>query len=210
MPSLDIHGKIAAAQIAFYTPVAAFTIILVWRYAFRRDAGWLFLFIFSAARLAEAALLLAGELAPKPKIDIFIAAYVLQAAGIAPLLLSTVGFLGMAYVNENISINYEDLPYQGMSFGLLNPAHKLIEQQLLGGATLALPLLGVRVAYAVLSAWSASDLFGNLLSSNPILAKFNPVRGQWIAFLVMSVVMEFVITALYLLFSTVFSRRHSR
>ena len=47
MPTLDIHGQIAAAQIAFYVPMTAFTIALIYRYAFRRDAGWLFLCIFS-------------------------------------------------------------------------------------------------------------------------------------------------------------------
>ena len=48
MPALDNVGKIAAAQIAFYTPVAAITLFLIFRYAFRRDAGWFWLFIFSA------------------------------------------------------------------------------------------------------------------------------------------------------------------
>jgi hypothetical protein len=48
MPALDAIGKIAAAQIAFYTPVAAITLFLIFRYAFRRDGGWFWLFIFSA------------------------------------------------------------------------------------------------------------------------------------------------------------------
>ncbi|KAG6857600.1 hypothetical protein H0H87_010168 [Tephrocybe sp. NHM501043] len=262
MPTLDTHGKIAAAEIAFYTPVAAFTIALVWRYAFRRDAGWLFLFIFSAVRIAEGALVLAGELTAQPKVDLFIAAYVLQAAGLAPLLLSTIGFLGMAGQSTYSEISRVSLIFRltglatlaglGLSIagGLLGThvspdkgdtglilrrasagvfagayvvlflAHlgcwsyhfqmRSYRLKLLGGATLALPLLGVRVAYAVLSAWSASDLFGTSLSSNPILAKFNPLNGQWVAYLVMSVIMEFVVVALYLLFSTVLSRRHGR
>jgi hypothetical protein len=49
MPTLDVRGKIAAAQIGFYVPVAVLTIILVFRYAFRRDGGWLMLFIFSSS-----------------------------------------------------------------------------------------------------------------------------------------------------------------
>ena len=48
MPALDNIGKIAAAQIAFYTPIAAITLFLIFRYAFRRDAGWFWLFFFSA------------------------------------------------------------------------------------------------------------------------------------------------------------------
>jgi hypothetical protein len=52
MPALDNVGKIAAAQIAFYTPIAAITLFLIFRYAFRRDAGWFWLFIFSAGTSA--------------------------------------------------------------------------------------------------------------------------------------------------------------
>jgi hypothetical protein len=48
MPTLDTRGKIGAAQIAFYTPIAIITIYLIYRYAFRRDAGWFWLFIFAA------------------------------------------------------------------------------------------------------------------------------------------------------------------
>ena len=48
MSALDAIGKIAAAQIAFYTPIAAITLFLIFRYAFRRDGGWFWLFIFSA------------------------------------------------------------------------------------------------------------------------------------------------------------------
>ena len=44
---LDERGKIAAAQIAFYAPIAGLTLYLVFRYALRRDAGWLFLSLFS-------------------------------------------------------------------------------------------------------------------------------------------------------------------
>ena len=52
MSPLDPRGKIAAAQVAFYTPVVALTAFLIFRYAFRRDAGWFWLFIFSAGNSA--------------------------------------------------------------------------------------------------------------------------------------------------------------
>jgi len=82
--------------------------------------------------------------------------------------------------------------------------------QLLGGLTVALPFLGVRVAYAILSAWSSTDLFGTSLSQNPVFAKFNPVQTpDWVPYLVMSVIMEYIVAVLYLLFSTVLARRHS-
>lgn len=44
---LDERGKIAAAEIGFYVPITAITIVLMGRYALRRDAGWLFLFLHS-------------------------------------------------------------------------------------------------------------------------------------------------------------------
>ena len=50
---LDTIGKIAAAEIAFYTPIAVLALLLVVRYAFRRDAGWFFLLIFSLCELAH-------------------------------------------------------------------------------------------------------------------------------------------------------------
>ncbi|KAF8078239.1 hypothetical protein FPV67DRAFT_1775489 [Lyophyllum atratum] len=260
MPALDLHGKLAAAQIGFYTPIVVFTIYLVWRYAFRRDAGWLFLFVFSSVRVAEGALILAAELVAQPKIDLFIAAYILQAAGLAPLLLATIGFLGLAGQSTYSEVSRVSLIFRlaglavivglalSIAGGLLGThigpdqgkiglilrrasagifagvyvflflAHigcwsyhfqmRSYRRKLLGGITLALPFLGVRVAYAVLAAWSASDLFGASPSSNPTLAKFNPITGLWITYLVMSLIMEFVVAAFYLLFSTVLSRRH--
>lgn len=45
--SLNDRGKMAAAEIGFYAPVAALSTYLVFRYALRRDAGWLFLSLFS-------------------------------------------------------------------------------------------------------------------------------------------------------------------
>lgn len=50
MPQLDLRGKIAAAEIAFWVPVFGLSAYLVFRYAFRRDAGWFFLTIFSAGK----------------------------------------------------------------------------------------------------------------------------------------------------------------
>lgn len=46
MPNLDTHGIIAAAQLAVYVLVCICTVLLLFRYAFTRDSGWLFLFFF--------------------------------------------------------------------------------------------------------------------------------------------------------------------
>jgi hypothetical protein len=48
MPSLDDHGKLGAATIPFYVPILVISFILILRHSgFMRDAGWIFLFIFS-------------------------------------------------------------------------------------------------------------------------------------------------------------------
>ena len=109
------------------------------------------------------------------------------------------------------SYHYQMRRYRLKARSLVIPFHSSFNQfsQLLGGLTLALPFLGVRVAYAVLAAWSSTDLFGSFLSSNPALAKLNPVTANWVPYLVLSVVMEYIVAVLYLLFSTVLARRHS-
>lgn len=110
MPTLDNRGIIAAATIGFYAPVAILTLLLLFRYALRRDAGWLFLFIFSlgttscwsqfiahelfVARMTGGALLVAAEML-QTKVDLFIAAYIIQAAALSFLMMSTLGFIGM-------------------------------------------------------------------------------------------------------------------
>jgi hypothetical protein len=53
MPHLDTRGIISAVKIVFYTPITLLTLYLVYRYAFRRDAGWLFLSIFSMGKFVN-------------------------------------------------------------------------------------------------------------------------------------------------------------
>jgi len=54
MPSLDDHGKLAAAVIPFYLPILAISFMLVLRHGFRRESGWIFIFIFSIGAFALA------------------------------------------------------------------------------------------------------------------------------------------------------------
>ena len=116
MAALDARGIIAAVQIALYVPIAIITGILFVRFALDRDAGWPFLFIFALSmslmfnissfrwfiyffivRVTDGALIIAGESA-KTKLDLFTAAYILQAAGLGLLMLATLGFIGLVYV----------------------------------------------------------------------------------------------------------------
>ena len=260
MPSLDTRGKIAAAEIAFYFPIAVLSAYLLFRYALRRDAGWLFLFLFSLARMATGATLVAAQMTTPTNIKLFLATYILDYAGILPLLFSSLGFIGMAgqhtySENPRVATALRLTGLLGLAgLGLVvaggvlgNPQTPSKEtmatalrragtclyaatyvvlfithigawtyrwhlrsyrRSLLFGISTALPFLGVRIAYAILSTWSSNDLFGTKLSSNNILAKFNPITGNWILYLVMDLVMEFVVAVLYLFSSTVLARKH--
>ncbi|TRM60162.1 hypothetical protein BD626DRAFT_505683 [Schizophyllum amplum] len=96
MPDLDTRGKIAAAEIAFYVPIAILSLLLVIRYAFRRDSGWHFLFLFALVRITAGALLIAAELVTPYNEGIYTAAWVLNDTGLGFLMMSTLGFLGLA------------------------------------------------------------------------------------------------------------------
>jgi len=60
--------------------------------------------------------------------------------------------------------------------------------QLLSGISSALPFLGIRVLYSILSAYS---------TSTPSLAKFNRVTGEWQLYL-MSLVLEYIVVLIYM------------
>ncbi|THV06103.1 hypothetical protein K435DRAFT_744432 [Dendrothele bispora CBS 962.96] len=80
---------------------------------------------------------------------------------------------------------------------------------LLTGVAIALLPLAVRTAYAILQAWSSSDIFGNNPSPNPTLARFQPVTGDFVVYLVMGLVMEYL-CCLILLFSGFYMLRQRR
>lgn len=79
--------------------------------------------------------------------------------------------------------------------------------QLLAGVTFALLFIGIRVAYEILTAWSASDVFGRQPSSNPTLAKFNPITGDWVPYLVMGLIVEYVAAAFFIIPAVMLHRR---
>jgi hypothetical protein len=55
------------------------------------------LFYFFTARVTDGILIVVGE-SRKTKSDLFTAAYILQAAGLGLLMLSSLGFIGLVYV----------------------------------------------------------------------------------------------------------------
>ncbi|KAJ7275426.1 hypothetical protein B0H12DRAFT_1087272 [Mycena haematopus] len=262
MPTLDTRGIIAAAQLGGYVPIAVVSLFFVVRYALRRDAGFLFMSIFSATRIAGGALIVAGELMKNPSPDLFIAAYIMFHAGLAVLMLSTLGFLGLAGQHTYSEYLHTTRMFRAIAFfviiamalaiagGILGtpvaPTQGHIgdilrktaaalygalylvlivvhvrcwadrwemrsyRRRLLGGILCALPVLGVRVAYEILAAWSSSDLFGLMPASNATLAMFQPITGKWILFLVLGFGCEYVVAALYILSSTMLARQRRR
>lgn len=68
-------------------------------------------------------------------------------------------------------------------------------------------MLGVRIAYGIMAAWSSPSIFGVPLSSDPVLSKMNPVTGDWIFYLVLGKIMEFLTVVMFLIASTVMAQR---
>ncbi|THH28285.1 hypothetical protein EUX98_g5908 [Antrodiella citrinella] len=92
--SLDQRGDIAAAQLAVYVPFLAIAAVLTLRHGFSRQAGWVLLVIVSLIRIVGSATHIASELAKQTTEGLVITYVVLDAAGLSPLLIATLGFLG--------------------------------------------------------------------------------------------------------------------
>ncbi|KAJ3549282.1 hypothetical protein NMY22_g941 [Coprinellus aureogranulatus] len=251
--ALDTYGKIAAAQLAFFFPIALLTGFLVFRYQLRRDAGWLFLCLFSLARVAQGALLIAAQSITPEDPDLFLAWYILDPAGLALLLFSALGFLGMAEI-PRVTVFFRAFgilaliglgltiaggilgshvsPNSGNAGWILRRAGASVygavyllilcaffgtfsyrwhlrtyRRNLLWGIGVALPFLGVRVAYGIMAAWSAHDILGSQPVNNATLAKMNPVTGDWVLYLVLCRVMEFITAAMFVVASTIMAQR---
>ena len=83
---------IAIAEICVYIPTFLLTLIIVFRHGFSRSAGWIYLAIFCAVRLAGAGFKIASTNNPTNATDIEWAA-ILQSVGLSPLLLASLGLL---------------------------------------------------------------------------------------------------------------------
>jgi len=255
--SLDVRGKIAAAEIGFYAPIAVLATLLIVRYAFRRDAGWFFLLIFSLSRMAGGALLVVGESTHKAMF--FGPSYIMEYSCLFALLFSTLGFIGMAgqhTYSENprvatilrliglLGLIGLGLCVAGGVLGMNKDANQVIaatlrragvciyaavfinlipvhigawtyrwylrsyRRNLLFGIFLAVPFVGARIAYAVISAFSSLDLYGTNLSSDTTLKNLNPINGQWYLYLVLGPTMEYIAVLVYMFASVVLAQRY--
>ncbi|KUJ18921.1 uncharacterized protein LY89DRAFT_582774 [Mollisia scopiformis] len=94
---------IAYAEICVYIPTFILTLFVVFRHGFKRQAGWIYLAIFSLIRVAGAGFKIAQSHNPTNKTDIEWAA-ILQSVGLSPLLLASMGLLKRVNVAANSGI----------------------------------------------------------------------------------------------------------
>ena len=124
---LDARGDISIVIIIAYIPVFIFSLLLSLRHGFSRDAGWVFLLIFSVGqypsvlkkdynyltcatvRIVGGALHIAAEEISPPSIGVYIGAFALESSGVAPLLLCTTSFLGVMYVRSRLESKHASL-----------------------------------------------------------------------------------------------------
>jgi len=92
MTALNTQGIISAVVIAIYVPIFFFAVRICFRYGIRERA-WLLLVIFSLIRIVGGALLVAAELIVPAVTGLYIGGYALEASGLSPLLLSTLGLI---------------------------------------------------------------------------------------------------------------------
>ncbi|KAK3989528.1 hypothetical protein QBC44DRAFT_359227 [Cladorrhinum sp. PSN332] len=86
-------NAIAAAQIAIYVPYLFISILLAARHGFRRNAGWLYLLIFTLTRLVAASLQLSTTSTP-PTAALLIATQIFYSVGLSALILTLLNLLG--------------------------------------------------------------------------------------------------------------------
>jgi len=92
---LDERGDISIAIICIYLPIFFLALLLTLRHGFSRQAGWVSLLIFTIFRIVGGALHIAAEKTSPPSIGLFSAAFAIESAGVAALLLCTLGFIGI-------------------------------------------------------------------------------------------------------------------
>ncbi|KZP25970.1 hypothetical protein FIBSPDRAFT_661209, partial [Athelia psychrophila] len=249
MPTLDNLGKISAVTMVIYLPILAIATTLVCRHGFTRDAGYIFLAIFSLTRIIGGACLIAAEEIRPVVTTLYIVGIVLESAGLSPLMLATLGFLKTIISNSfpnpglftkawrllgllatialalSIYGSTETSPSEVSNGNTLRRVGAFLflilylllvgvhaycwmnasllmkhRRTLLVAISSALPFLGIRVVYSILSAFSGSLSFSGTASPTPntsVLAKFSMLTGDWPIYLVMSVLMELVVVTIY-------------
>ncbi|KAH7883944.1 hypothetical protein F5I97DRAFT_1938582 [Phlebopus sp. FC_14] len=125
--SLDTQGILAAVTIAVYVPFLFLALRIAFKYGLG-ERGWLLLFMFTLIRVVGGALLVAAEEIRPAVLGLYIGGYALEASGLSPLLLCTLGLLETTTQGPDGEAKYQ------LPFRLLH---------LLGTAALILTIIGI-------------------------------------------------------------------
>lgn len=89
---VSYKNGVSIGEIVVYIPVLAIAVILAIRHGFGRNSGWIFLVIFSLARIIGPSFQLATIHDPT-NTDLYTGAAILQSVGLSPLILAALGLL---------------------------------------------------------------------------------------------------------------------
>ncbi|KAI1128551.1 hypothetical protein F5Y10DRAFT_174195 [Nemania abortiva] len=93
--ALSERNNISIAQIALFVPFLFVAVFLCIRHGFGHNAGWLFMIIFSLARLIGASLQLATIASPM-NLSLFFGSLTLQSIGLSNLILTLLALINRA------------------------------------------------------------------------------------------------------------------
>ena len=85
-----------SAELVVYIPALFTAAYISHRHGFGRNAGWIFLVVFSLIRIVGSCFQI--EVASKPTKNLLIATSIINSIGLSLLLLATLGLISRAYV----------------------------------------------------------------------------------------------------------------
>ncbi|UKZ78726.1 hypothetical protein TrVFT333_006472 [Trichoderma virens FT-333] len=114
--TLDSHGKLALVQVIVYIPIGLFCIYNNIRHGFRRDAGWIYLTIFTIIKIAGS--IMTMEIENGKDQNLTTTAAIMNTVALSPLLNASLSFL-------NVGLN-KSRSFTRHIAAALKPLHLLI------------------------------------------------------------------------------------
>jgi hypothetical protein len=160
--SLDTQGILSAVTIAIYVPLIFFTVHILFKY---RRRGWFLLCLFTLIRIIGGALLVSAELIQPAVTGLYIGGYALEASGLSPLLLCTLGLLEMTTQGpdgeEKHDLIFRILHVAGMAaLGLTIAGISITSSQSTGNALRRIGVLIFAALYLILVAITVMQWIG--------------------------------------------------
>ncbi|KAK4574201.1 hypothetical protein LTR86_001962 [Recurvomyces mirabilis] len=109
-------GSLAAAEVAFFSPVLCIGIFLLFRHGFTRKLGWVYVVLLSILRLIGGSVTIYMDVNNNYSASLIETAAITSAVGTAPLLLALMGFL------ERVNQGMES---KGLPLLIFRPLHLL-------------------------------------------------------------------------------------